>query len=164
MRYFFILLLLPVALHAQEPPSYTKQIQPFFNRYCVECHPAREPDGELSLDTYKGLLAGGSHGKAIEPGQPDASTLLRMVEGRTKPAMPPKKAKQPKAEEVALLRAWIAAGAKNDGADAGVAVPDIKPKQRLATPVAALAYTPDGKILAAAGAKEVLLFASEKGD
>lgn len=47
--------------------------------------------------------------------------------------MPPKTARQPRANETAVLRAWITAGAKDDSASATVAIPDIKPR----TPVAA---------------------------
>ncbi len=72
-----------------------------------------------------------------------------MVEGKTKPKMPPKKARQPSAEEVALLRAWVAAGAKDDGGTSTVVLPPIKPRREQAPPVSALAYRPDGKLLAA---------------
>ena len=48
--------------------------------------------------------------------------------------MPPRKAKQPTPAEVAVLRAWVAAGAKDDGVVARVTLPDIKPKTRTGTP------------------------------
>ena len=50
-------------------------------------------------------------------------------------AMPPKKAKQPKAAEVAVLRAWIAAGAKDDSSTVTVQLPEIKPHVHAAPPM-----------------------------
>src|SRR5436309_9564888 len=94
-------------LAAQQAPSYAKQIQPFFARYCLECHSCQEPEGGLNLESYKSLFQGGEHGTVLTPGKPDASRIVRMVEGKGKPSMPPKKARQPKPEEVALLRAWV---------------------------------------------------------
>src|SRR5438128_13397 len=76
-----------------QAPSYARQVKPFFARYCLECHPAQDPDGGLDLTTYKALLAGGDHGPVLVAGKPDASRIVRMVEGKTKPFMPPKNAK-----------------------------------------------------------------------
>ncbi|MFO0845316.1 MAG: WD40 repeat domain-containing protein [Gemmataceae bacterium] len=80
-----------------------------------------------------------------------------MIEGKLKPVMPPKKAKQPTPAEVALVRAWVQAGAREDGAAARVSLPKVVSKAKPAPPVAALAYSPGGATLAAAGRGEVLL-------
>jgi WD40 repeat protein len=141
---------------AAPPPSYSKQVKPLLTRYCVECHNAREPEGDLVLESYKSLMEGGRHGAAVVPGKPDVSRLVRMVEGKLKPFMPPRKAKQPTPAEVAVLRAWVAAGARDDGAAVRVVLPAIAPRTKLGTPVAALAYDPAGKVLAASGRGEVL--------
>src|SRR3954452_14483382 len=101
---------LPLPASAQAP-SYSKQVQPFFTRYCVECHNAKEPEGGLSLESYKLLMEGGRKGAVLVPGKPELSRMVRMVEGKLKPTMPPRKSKQPTPAEVAMLRAWVAAGA-----------------------------------------------------
>src|SRR5579871_3775778 len=129
---------------AMEGPSYSKQIKPFFTRYCVECHNHEEPKGGLNLETHKSLVEGGDNGVVLTPGKADASRIVRLVEHKDKPFMPPKKAKQPGPEEVALLRAWIDTGAKEDGA-VRITVPDIRPKKAVAPPIAALAYSPNPK-------------------
>src|SRR5262245_25877442 len=128
-----LLLVASAAPIPQPPPapSYSKQIQPFFVRYCVECHNAKDPQGDLVLETHKGLMAGGLRGAAVVPGKPDLSRLVRMIEGKQKPFMPPAKAKQPPKEEVALVRAWVAAGARDDGAKALVTLPKIAPKKKV---------------------------------
>ncbi len=157
-----LLLLAPPAIAA--PPSYAKQIKPFFARYCIECHSGEDADGGLNLETFKGLLDGGNHGVVLHAGKADDSRMVRMVEGKTKPPMPPKKKRQPKADEIALLRAWIAAGAKDDSAAVTVTLPPIAPLHRVAPPVTGLAYRPDGKILAAGVHREVIYVDPHKGE
>jgi hypothetical protein len=157
------LLLLAGTIRAAPGPVYSRQVQPFFAHYCVGCHRGDEPEGGLNLETYKGLLAGGSRGAVLVPGKPDLSRLVGMVEGKRKPKMPPKKARQPKPEEVALLRAWVASGARDDGGAAGVTLPAIRPRTRVATPVAALAYA-DATVLAAGGRNEVLFLNPASGE
>ncbi len=139
-------------------------MRPFLARYCLECHGGKDPEGGLNLEIYKGLKEGGDHGPVLTPGKADTSRIVRMVEGKTKPSMPPKKAKQPPAAEVALLRAWIDAGAREDGAAVQVVLPDVRPKGPVAPPVTALAYHPDGKLLAAGGRQEVLFFDPVSGE
>src|ERR1700728_415906 len=130
-------------VEAQAPPGYAKQIQPFFTRWCVECHNSQESEGGLVLESFKSLMEGGAHGAVIVPGKPDSSRLVRMIEGKLKPAMPPRKAKQPPKDQVALVRAWVLAGARNDSAPlAKITLPPIAPRRKAATPVAALAYLP----------------------
>ena len=136
------LLLLTPPILAQEAPSYARQVRPFFARYCVECHTPEDPDGGLSLDSFKGLMAGREHGPVIVPGKPDQSRLVHQIEGKAKPKMPPRKARQPKPDEIAVVRAWVAAGAHDDTGKVGVVLPAILPRRKLAAPVAALAYNP----------------------
>src|SRR5262249_13799951 len=151
-------------LAAQPSPSYAKQVKPFLARYCSECHSGTEPDGGFNLETYKALLQGGAEGAVLVPGKPDESRMVLMVEGKKKPTMPPKRAKQPTPEEAAVLRAWVAAGAKDDGGAAGVTLPVIKPRAPVAAPVTALAYRPDGKRLAAALHQGVAFLDPQNGE
>jgi Planctomycete cytochrome C len=142
-------LLLSTALPAQQLPSFAKDVRPFLAKYCIECHNPDKPKGELELQTFKAMMEGGKKGPAVVPGKPDESLLVSRVEHKTKPVMPPAKALQPKPEEIGVLRAWVAAGAKDDSAALVIALPAIKSKVAAAPPVTALAYRPDGKLLAA---------------
>src|SRR5262245_52489932 len=129
---------------AAEPPSFAKDIKPFLSKYCLECHQGTKPKGGLDVSTYQKFLTGGISFPGFIPGKPDESFAVTLVEGKTKPVMPPKKSKQPTDDEKKLLRAWIAAGAKDDsGTASAVKLPDIKSKIAAAPPVAALAYRPD---------------------
>jgi WD40 repeat protein len=148
--------------HAQPAPSYARQIKPLLARYCLECHNAGEPNGGLNLESYQSLREGGKHGPVVKPGKPDESRLVLLPEGKDKPPMPPKKARQPKADEVALLRRWVEGGAKDD-TGVPVTLPVIQPKTPAPSPVAALAYRLDGKVLAAGAHREVVLLDPASG-
>src|SRR5260370_12267963 len=114
---------------AQQPASYAKDVRPFLARYCLECHNAKALKGGLDVETYKGLEEGSARGPAVVPGKPDASPLVLLPEGKKEPKMPPKKAQRhPRPAEVAVLRAWVAAGAKDDSASVKAIIPDIKPR------------------------------------
>jgi mono/diheme cytochrome c family protein len=101
-----------LAVAAEVVPSYTKDIKPLMERYCVSCHKPGKAKGRLDVSTFQAIMKGGKK-KAVVPGKPDASWLQLTMEGR-RPVMPPRKEKQMKAQEIALVRAWILAGARND--------------------------------------------------
>jgi Tol biopolymer transport system component len=137
-------------------PSFSKEIKPFLARYCLECHSADMMKGGLSVESFASLMLGSDRGPVLAPGKPDESRLLLQVEGKMKPAMPPKKARQPRRDEIAALRAWIDGGAREDSAGAA-SLPAIAPRTWVEAPIASLAYRPDGKFLAAGGYKEAWL-------
>ncbi|MBI1829926.1 MAG: DUF559 domain-containing protein, partial [Planctomycetes bacterium] len=135
-------LLVGSTVHAQAP-SYSKDIRPFVTKYCLECHNARTQKGTLSLETHKAMMDGADAGPVIAPGQPDKSKLVLLVEHKQKPTMPPAKAKyQPTKDEVALLRAWVKAGAMDDGANVKVELPAIKPLKSVLPPIIGVGYVP----------------------
>lgn len=156
-------LFLAVAPAAAQPPSYARHVKPFVAKYCLECHSGDKAKGGLNLESYQSLQKGGDNGSVLVPGKPDESRIVRMVEGKDKIVMPPKKAKQPKPEERGLLRAWVAAGGKDDASTLKVSLPEILPKRPTAAAVAALTYSPDGKVLAAGGHAELVFIDAAKG-
>jgi WD40 repeat protein len=152
------LLLLAAPLRAQDAPSYAKDVRPFLAKYCLECHNAKNLKGRLNLESYDGLRKGSSSGEVLVPGKPDESAIVLQVEGKDTPHMPPKEARQPKAKEIGVLRAWVAAGARDDSATVKITLPEIRPTRHTEPPVTALAYRFDDKALAVAGHHEVLIF------
>jgi uncharacterized protein DUF1553/uncharacterized protein DUF1549/cytochrome c len=87
---------------------YERRVQPILAKSCYGCHGDAQTSG-FDLRTRDGMLRGGSRGPALAPGNPEASRLYRYVAGLEKPSMPPTGPLA--AEEVAALKAWIAAGA-----------------------------------------------------
>jgi hypothetical protein len=99
---------------ADAAPSFTRDVKPFLEKYCVECHNDVKTKSGYNLETYAGLFKGGKKGRAVVAGDPDKSLLFRTLTGKAK-IMPPKKySDQPKKAEIAMIRAWIKAGAKDD--------------------------------------------------
>jgi hypothetical protein len=99
-------------------PSYVKEIKPFLDKYCLECHEKGKIEKSgVSVSEYRDLLAarGKKKRKGVVPGNPDSSRLLMTMEGKAK-QMPPRKSPQPSNDEVKRLREWIAAGAPDDTA------------------------------------------------
>lgn len=164
-----LLCLLPSSTGAQNPPaaekkadsapvSYFKDVRPILQRQCQGCHQPATKQADLILTTYEGFLAGGANGKAIVPGQPEKSLVIAKLTGGVKPQMPFGGDPLP-AEQIDLFRRWIAEGATDDTPAAAkeLLAPDKPPVYHAAPVVTALAYSPDGSILAVSGYREVLL-------
>ncbi len=118
MRLPLLMLLgVAVSLTAGATPQFEADVLPVLYRHCFSCHSEKQakPKAGLRLDSAAGLVDGG----VIAPGKPDESELLQRVSlpHTDDDVMPPLKGgAQPLSEpERALLRAWIAAGAKLDG-------------------------------------------------
>src|SRR6185295_8165600 len=114
----------------------------------------------------EGLLKGGETGPSLVPGKSSESLLVQQIEHKTKPFMPPpKKGKKLSDPDIALVRAWIDAGAK--GLKAGealpkvVAIPKIEPKVAPRRAIQSIAYEPKSKLLALARLGEIELRSAE---
>ena len=82
------------------------------DKYCLECHGDDDPGGEYIMLTHAGILKGGEKGAALVEGDAENSLMIKMVEKRAKPFMPQgRRSPKPTKAEVAILRAWIDAGA-----------------------------------------------------
>ncbi len=146
---------LPVVA-VQTRPDFARQIAPIFQEKCVACHSHITRKGELNLESYESLMSGGKRGAAVVPGKSGESLLVKMIEGSVKPRMPI--GDELSAEEIKTIKDWIDAGAlKPDSAKAEpttsepkatAAIPDIKPKSDVTAAVSALAFHPDGSLVA----------------
>ncbi len=106
-------LLAPTAIAVADGPPGTKQpvfesdVVPVLKTHCFECHGAKR-EGGLDLRRRFAMVAGGDTGPAIVPGKPDQSLVLELLaDGQ----MPPEGQPRVPAEQIALLRRWIATGA-----------------------------------------------------
>jgi mono/diheme cytochrome c family protein len=100
-----------------DAPSYTKDVKPFLKTYCLECHGGRETKKGISVDSYAALMKAG-RGRLVVPENPEKSRLVLVMTGGGKQMPPRKFGKQPTRDEIALIKAWIAAGARDDSDNA----------------------------------------------
>ncbi len=70
---------------AQRAPLFQSEVLPVLEKNCVPCHGARIKSAGLDLSSFAGLMAGGSSGSVIEPGQPARSLLWTRIESNQMP-------------------------------------------------------------------------------
>ncbi len=94
---------------AAAPVWFEKDIRPILKAHCFQCHGEDGKEkGDLDVRLRRLLLEGGEHGPAIVAGKPGNSLLFQKVrDGKM-----PKDQKKLAAAEIALIREWIAQGAK----------------------------------------------------
>lgn len=138
------------------PVSFYKQIKPILQKRCQGCHQPASQGGKLVLTSYQAFRAGGATGPGFKPGSPEESVVMRFISGD--PPLMPKNSKPLDKSEVELFRRWIAEGARDDTPAIKDPIDSEHPPVYLSPPViSALAYSPDGKTLAVAGFREIVL-------
>jgi hypothetical protein len=105
---------------AAQEVQFNRDIRPLLSDRCFYCHGPDEKNRKagLRLDTFEGATKDRGGYRAVTPGKPDESELLRRVTAQdVNEAMPPQSAKKPAVtpQEAELLRRWIAQGAKYEG-------------------------------------------------
>ena len=152
-----------VFLLAAADPSYTTEVFPILRDNCLACHSETAKAGGLILASYESLMKGGANGAPIVPGKSAESRMVRMLQGRIQPQMPMGGKLAP--EHIATLVAWIDAGAPGGPTPVSAApmIPDVKPRGPVNAAIGALAYSPDGKLLAVGGFKQVDLLDATTG-
>ncbi len=146
------------------PVSFSKDVAPIFLKNCQACHGQNDPKGDFQLFNYAALMKAEG---AVTPGKPDDSELLRLLLSEEKEERMPKEADPLPADKVALVKRWIAEGAKFDGSDPAAALASIVPKEPhpaapaaypAPLPLTALAFRPDGQELAIGGYNEITIW------
>lgn len=153
--------------------SFRNQIAPILASQCVGCHGPDLSEGEFRLDTFEHLMtAGASTLASITPKDVDDSEVLRLVASDDEGERMPKDGDPLPKEQVELIRRWIAEGAVFDGGDPTATLASYLPrkehepapeKYRAPVAVTALAFSPDGKLLAASGYHEITLWNAADG-
>jgi WD40 repeat protein len=113
------------------------------------------------------MKAGASELPPVVAGKPRESYLLELITAKDDDLRMPKEGKPLDASEIQLMRQWIAEGSAFDGPDAAAPIESFLPKTRHPSPpeiyprpapVTALAFSPEGALLASGGYHEVLLW------
>jgi len=104
-----LLLLLPTCASLQAV-DFNHQVVPLLRKHCGECHTGNKLKGGFSMNDRNTLLHGSENGPVIDPKNPAASLLLKVVTTDDKDTRMPPKGERLSAEEVAVLRQWIADG------------------------------------------------------
>ncbi|HEY4356827.1 MAG TPA: c-type cytochrome domain-containing protein [Acidobacteriaceae bacterium] len=109
----------PVAVSAKDdtatPAYFTEKVKPILQTNCFRCHAGANHRGGYNMNTRESLLKGGHHGNGVVPGQPEASLMIKLVNHENPagdpPPMPPAPKEKLSDADLAVLSAWIKAGA-----------------------------------------------------
>lgn len=161
------------AAKSEASVSFMKDVAPLFVQHCIACHNPRKSESKYNMTTFAALAKGGQVGEGItlEPGKPDESYLVELLQHDAEPRMPYKLDPLPK-EQIAIVERWVKEGAKYDGDKPEedwvsllhrrtvVAVPEAYPA---VVPVTALYLAPDGKSVLASGYHELTTWTAPEG-
>jgi hypothetical protein len=146
--------LLLLAANVAAAPSFSRDIQPILQKKCQGCHQPASKTSGLDLTTFEGFAKGGQRGAAFVTERPDESLVVRYLTAALQPRMPMGEPPLPDSE-IALVREWIRAGAKNDSP---AETTEVRTPVYLQPPViTALRFSPDGSEIAVSGNGEVLV-------
>jgi hypothetical protein len=155
------------------PVSFRADIAPLLQRRCANCHNEENAKGDYRLDTFARLMeSGGSDLKVVVAGKAEESEFYRLLLEPNPEDRMPQKADALPPEEIALIKRWIDEGAAYDGGDRARPLVELirelwlRPApQHYArpAPITALAFSPNGSLLAASGYYEVTLWDVETG-
>ena len=177
---------------AADKITYQDHVLPILSDKCLGCHNQDKKSGGLRLNTFLNLMAGGSSGEIVKPGDPDNSRLYLQVTHKREPFMPPKSEMLAK-ENLETIRQWIAGGALETAGSKAIAAnmpklniglksiskgkPDgpppmpsdkfnLEPVVRTvrANALTALAASPWAPLVAIGGQKQVLLYHTDTLD
>ena len=145
-----------ITVHASDERSYLRDVRPILDRNCTGCHQPASKESDLDLTTYAGFRAGGKRGPAFVPGSPNQSLVIQFITAAQQPSMP---FGQPPldANDIATIRDWIQAGARDDSSSVLASSEPAPGLYRQPPVITALRFSPDGKTLAVSGNREVLL-------
>jgi hypothetical protein len=86
--------------------DFAHDVLPILKMHCIKCHTNGTYKGSFSMDTKTSLL----ESKNVEPGKPDDSDLIKRLTSNEPDYKMPPDGERLKAEEVATLKKWVAAG------------------------------------------------------
>src|SRR5262245_47792932 len=70
---------LAAAENEQAVEHFERKIRPVLVERCWKCHGEKEQENGLRLDSREAALKGGATGRAIRPGEPEASLVIKAL-------------------------------------------------------------------------------------
>lgn len=123
----FLMPTLALGACGQGQVSFSNDIQPIFDRYCISCHSGDGEGAQRSeylMTGYDNVMQGTKFGQVVVPGSRLSSSLYLVVAGKTAPEirMPPHndesfasgRGVMLSAEAIETIGLWIDQGAKNN--------------------------------------------------
>ncbi len=102
-----------------ETITFNRDVRPILSDNCFYCHgpDKNRREAELRLDTESGLLGSKNRKGVVKPGDPAAGELMKRAESADPDLKmpPPESGKKLTDRDLAVLRKWIAQGAKFEG-------------------------------------------------
>lgn len=97
-----VILFLPTPHSVASPPDFSRDVLPFINAHCIQCHNAEKQEADFRIDSL-------SQNVVQEDGPQWAEVMERISSGE----MPPRKSQSlPTADESAAIVTWLAARLK----------------------------------------------------
>jgi mono/diheme cytochrome c family protein len=97
---------------AEAKVDFAKDIQPIFQKRCIECHGPDKQKGKLRLDSKEAAFKGGKQGPVIMPGTAEKSELYRRINlPKGDDDVMPNEGELLTKTQIELLRDWINQGA-----------------------------------------------------
>jgi mono/diheme cytochrome c family protein len=92
---------------------YAARVAPILSEHCTGCHGARRQKGGLRLDSFAALIDGGKHGPVVKAGNRSDSEIINRITlpSNNAKAMPPESKPPLSADEITVIKLWVAAGA-----------------------------------------------------
>ena len=159
--YGLVALTLGSSLCAAEPVSFKSDIAPIFLEQCQSCHGPKKSKGKYRVDTYQLAIKAGADELHYRVSTDDE-------DDRMPPDSDPLNAGQ-----IALIKRWMAEGARFDGDDPQASLASIIPPAThppapttyaRPIPITALAFSSNGQQLLASGYREITVWNVETGE
>lgn len=151
--------------------SFRSDIAPILLDSCLACHGPKKAEGGYRVDTYDELLKAGDSGELPIAASPDEeSEMLRRLTCNDEFERMPAENEALSAEQIELVKKWIAAGAKFDGENSAHSLTLVIPPVQYADPpevyghaipITAMAFSPDGKQIVTSGYHELVIWNTE---
>jgi dipeptidyl aminopeptidase/acylaminoacyl peptidase len=158
---------------ADDAVSFSKQVAPILVKHCQACHGAAEAESGYQVGSFAlATKPGDSEMPIVTPGKLDESELFARISTEDADVRMPLEADPLPADEIELVKRWIAEGAKFDGPDPAAPLSSIIPKgvqpdppaaYRRPVPITAVAFNHDGQELATSGYHEVAIWNAAGG-